>query len=278
LQTISSAESGVPLRRNVRLNLRERLFLRVYCYPPPGKPSNESDRREGELPSRPLGIFTDCFGQAFLDAIRDRSVLDIGCGDGDQVVGLALEGAKRAIGAEVRPIYGAMEQLAKTLGVGDRVVFTQSPVTDLAESSVDVVISQNSFEHFSQPDAILAAARHVLKPGGRFFITFAPPWLNPFGVHHFFMIRLPWAHFVFSEKTILTVRRLYRDDQAERYEDIEGGLNRMTIHRFRRYARESGLRTIALTATPIRHVPPVLSRVSGIQEFVTSRVSAILQK
>jgi SAM-dependent methyltransferase len=275
---MSPVQAGAAPRREVRLNLRERLFLRVYCYPPPGKPIDESDRREGELPPRPLGIFQDSFGPAFLDAIRDRRVLDIGCGDGDQVVGLALEGAQCAIGAEVRPIYDAMERLAATLGVGDRVVFTQSPVVDLGEGSVDVVISQNSFEHFSQPAEILAAARHVLRPGGRFFITFAPPWLNPFGVHHFFMIRLPWAHFIFSEKTILHVRRLYRDDAAERYEDIEGGLNQMTIHKFRRYIRQSGLRTISLTATPIRHLPPVLARVPGVQEFVTSRVSAILEK
>jgi len=275
---MSSAEPGQHRRRTVKLNLRERLFLGLYCYPPPGSASVVPGGQEGPLQANPLGIFTASFGQPFLDAIHDRRVLDIGCGDGDQVVGLALQGAKCAIGAEVRPIYSGMKQLAKELGLGDRAVFTQAPVTDLGEASVDVVISQNSFEHFSQPDAILSAARYVLKPGGRCFITFAPPWLNPFGVHQFFMIRLPWAHFVFSEKTILTVRKLYRDEDAERYADIEGGLNKMTIRKFRRLVRESGFRIRTLSATPIRYTPPFLSKLPGIQEFVTSRVSAELEK
>jgi hypothetical protein len=92
------------------------------------------------------------------------------------------------------------------------------------------------------------------------------------------MIRPPWAHFFFSEKTIMTVRKLYRDDNAEHYEDVDGGLNQMTVRKFVRFVKNSGFQLEQLVLTPIRYTPPILSRIPGIREFVTSRVSAVLTK
>lgn len=264
--------------KHPKLNLREKLFLYLFCYPPPGKTNVGENQKHQDNHGDPLEILIQSFGQQFLDTIRDQRVLDIGCGIGEQVLGLAQHGAGCAFGAEERPLYAQIEQRARDQGLSDRVRFTQAPIRDLGRGAMDVVISQNSFEHFREPATILADAHHVLKSGGKFYITFSPPWLNPFGVHQFFMIRLPWAHFIFSEKTILTVRKLYRDDNAERYEDVDGGLNQMTVRKFIRFVKNSGFQLEQLALTPIRYTPPLLSRIPGIREFVISRVSAVLTK
>ena len=52
--------------------------------------------------------------------------------------------------------------------------------------------------------------------------------------------RLPWVHLLFPESTVMRVRRQFRDDGARHYEDVEGGLNRMSVRRFERLVDASG--------------------------------------
>ena len=263
--------------RKVELNFRQRLFKALYCYPPPGLRDVEAGRIDYEGEDH-LSLLKARFGSRFLREIYGKTVLDIGCGEGHQVLALARQGAGLAVGCEVRPIFREAEAHARQSGIGDKTKFSLAQVRNLDEGSVDVLISQNSFEHVDDPAAILQDASYVLKPGGVFFITFAPPWLNPFGVHMFFMIKYPWAHFLFSEKTILTVRKLYRDDGAMSYSEVEGGLNKMTIRKFVNFVSSSSLLIEELTLTPIRPLPRWLVGIPFVREFVTSTVSAVLRK
>lgn len=266
-------------RENIRLGWRERLFIWLFCYPPPGRPqtsNNEGEDYSGE--DNPLSIYDEVFGEDFFAEIRDKAVLDIGCGAGHEVLEVVRRGARIGIGVEARPLFGGALEAAERLGLKNRVKFSLDPVRTVGSGSVDIALSQNSFEHFREPQKILSDASHVLRAGGKFFITFSPPWLNPFGVHQFYMIRRPWAHFVFSERTIMGARRLYRTDGAMRYEDIDGGLNQMTVRKFLRFVRGSGLHLESLRLTPIRYTPKFLSRIPFIREFVKSRVSAVLVK
>jgi len=249
----------------------------MYCYPPPGRQfAGEGD--EAESVQNPLAVYLEVFGPGFADALRDKVVLDIGCGGGYQVVAAAELGARVCIGTEAREVFGNAQRLARQRGLANRVQFTLEPMENMPAGSIDVALSQNSFEHFDDPAGILSGAMHALRPGGRFFITFAPPWLNPFGVHMFFMIKYPWAHFLFSERTIMTVRKLYRNDGADYFREAEGGLNKMTIRKFLTLVGQSGFNVVEFAPTPIRFTPPFLSRVPGLREFVTSRVSAILER
>lgn len=109
------------------------------------------------------------------------------------------------------------------------------------------------------------------------FVTFSPPWLHPFGVHMFFMIKYPWAHLLWSEKTILKVRSLYRDDHPARYEDVDGGLNKMTIRRFEREVRKGGFTIERMVLRPIRPLPGLITRLPFVREFFTSTVAAELR-
>lgn len=211
----------------------------------------------------------------FVDLIRGKRILDFGCGRGLQAAALA----RRQLAASVTGIDLPRPQL---LAEWDRLrsVYTLpnlSLTTDLpASQTFDVVYSCSSFEHFSDPAGILSLMRSRLKPGGRIVISFAEPWYSNNGAHMGGFCRLPWVNLIFSERTIMNVRSLYRTDGAQRFEDVEGGLNRMTVAKFERIIRESGMSVVWMKMWPTHGVPPVVTRVPVLQELLTSACSCIL--
>ncbi len=58
----------------------------------------------------------------------------------------------------------------------------------------------------------------------------------------------------------MTVRKLYRTDKAERFEDTEGGLNQMTIRKFEDLVRNSSLEAKNIKLTPIKIFPDTLCK------------------
>jgi SAM-dependent methyltransferase len=266
----------VESRWSLNLNWRQKIFLRFFCYSPPGKEILDEDVPLASE-SDPLGLLKHYFGNHFVESVKNKVVLDIGCGKGTQVVGSVIEGAKYAIGVEIRPIFGEGEDWAKQLKIFDRVTFALSPIREIGKECVDVAFSQNSFEHFMDPDQILNDVFYVLKRSGKLFITFGPPWLNAYGEHLSFMVRYPWAHILFSEKTMMAVRKLFRNDNADRVEQVEGGFNKMTINKFKRSVKTSGFELEQLFLTPSKGLT-TLVKIPYIQEFFTSNVSAILTK
>jgi len=88
--------------------------------------------------------------------------------------------------------------------------------------------------------------------------------------------RLPWVNVLFPEKAVMRVRSLYRSDGAMRYEDVEGGLNRMTVAKFERLMKTSGAKVRTLKRHPVKGLPMV-SQVPVVREFMTAACSCILE-
>ena len=213
----------------------------------------------------------------FDSMVRGHTVVDFGCGTGHQVVALAAAGAKHVVGVEMREkLLEVGRELARAQRVEDRVEFRSSVSSDLHER-FDLAISQNSMEHFAEPVAALLQIAALLRPGGYLLVTFCPTWYSPYGSHMHFFTRVPWVHLLFSERTVLAVRARFRSDGAKRYEDIEGGLNRMSLRKFGRVVAQSGLRARRTTYVPVKGLPVVTS-VPVIRELLTNRVNCVLQK
>jgi SAM-dependent methyltransferase len=263
------------------LTLVERVFLRVWCYPAPDAPSEPRDRYDATnipaMEQNPLGRFRRVFGDRFDRAIADKVVLDIGCGPGAQVIGSVQAGSRLGVGVDKTAISIRVAKAhAEAAGVADRVRFTTDPVSSFGRDWADIVVSQNSFEHFEDPGAILAEAYAALKPGGQFFVTFGPTWWHPYGVHHMFMIRLPWAHLFFSERTILRVRQLFRPNQPTSWREVS--LNRITVARFLDLVKASGFELDAFALEPIGPLPRWLVKLPMFREWTTTDTSALLRK
>jgi SAM-dependent methyltransferase len=221
--------------------------------------------------SRPLEVSTAyvgtsklevLFGSGIWQAIRGRTVLDFGCGLGEQVVELAGRGAAHVIGLDINQelLQRAARNVAAA-GVAGKCTLVSTP-----PRQADLVLSLDCFEHFGDPAGVLRTMASMLQPGGEVWISFGPPWFHPLGGHLFSVF--PWAHLVFSEAALLRWRADFKPDKGRSFEDV--GLNRMTVRRFRRLVEESPFRCLQLEPVPIRRLHWLASPVT--REFTTAIV------
>ena len=205
------------------------------------------------------------FGPAVFDEIRDKVVLDFGCGPGREAVELAKHGARLVIGLDIRPKWLDLARArAREHGVEDRCMFME---TWTEGDSVDVVLSLDSFEHFADPGAILTMMRKPLKRDGCVLASFGPTWYHPLGGHLFSVF--PWAHLLFTERS-LTRWRSTLPGKKPTASFAECGLNQMTVRRFEKLVAESPFRFERFEAVPIRALRWAANRLS--REFTTSIV------
>jgi SAM-dependent methyltransferase len=204
------------------------------------------------------------FGPSIWPLVEGKSVIDFGCGGGLEAIDLARHGAKRVIGTDIREKVLALgRRAAERAGVADRCIFA----TDTDEKA-DVILSIDGFEHYGDPGGALRVMRRLIRPDGRVLIAFGPPWFHPLGGHLFSVF--PWAHLVFTERALIRWRSHFKSDGATRFSETEGGLNQMTVRRFRRLVRASDFEAETFEAVPIRRLAWLSSPLT--REFVTSVV------
>ncbi len=198
-----------------------------YVYTPEsGHRSPEQDEESDNLFLARMGGRLDFDG---------KTVLDVGCGNGSLCAKAARSGATRVVGIDLELAPQAEGIRDRYPDVAERISFvaTQGQLAEIAGEQFDLVISKDSMEHFPQPESFVRLMTDLVKPGGEFAVGFSPLWKSPYGGHIGFMTRVPWAHLLFSEKTIMAERRRFRpDEHAESFSEIKGGLNKMTFERF----------------------------------------------
>ena len=221
-----------------------------------------------------------------------KSVIDIGCGYGDVAIGLAKAGARKVVGVDLDPVrVDCARRNAQSEGVAH---LTRFECLDFVtgwkgRESFDCALSIASFEHILDADRCLARIHQCLAPGGSLLTRFGPLWLSPYGAHMFDFTRVPWVHLLFSEKVVLGVRReVFRLGQpVDRYEDIVGHLNRITVSRFRRHASEAGFKPRVFRINPekdtkwhglLRPVNSILNATPVLRELGALTLLAVLDK
>jgi SAM-dependent methyltransferase len=253
------------------LDLGERLLRALSA--PPGVPAPAALHARWTVDNA-LRVLTSVF-PTFLDAVRGKAVLDFGCGAGFQCVALARAGAGHVLGIESNPrTLASARQLVEQHGLAGRVTLRPALAPEDLGTR-DLTFSQNSMEHFPDPLAALRVMTGALAPDGRIFMTFGPPWFAPYGSHMRFFTPVPWVNLLFRERTVLKVRERYRSDGARRYEDVESGLNRMTIRKFERLIAQAGLRFEFRRYRGVKRLDP-LTRVLVVRELFVNEVNAIL--
>ncbi len=203
-------------------------------------------------------------GPGVWEEVRDRVVLDFGCGTGQEAVDVARHGARRVIGVDIRQhALAEARRLAAAGGLADRCCFGTS-----TDETADIILSLDSFEHFADPAATLRLMGGRLGAQGYIWTCFGPTWLHPNGGHLFSVF--PWAHLLFTEGALMRWRSDFKTDGATRFGEVEGGLNQMTIRRFEKLVGENGFQFKSFEAVPIRVARPFHNRLT--REFLTSIV------
>ncbi|MEE9412775.1 MAG: methyltransferase domain-containing protein [Methylococcales bacterium] len=212
-----------------------------------------------------LGTKTEqFFGDTFFKDIEGKTVIDFGCGSGNQSIEIAQQGAAKVIGVDIQKHRLEIgKQTAKQLGINDRCVFTT-----ITHELGDIVISKDAFEHFADPAKILQIMASLLKPEGYVLAAFGPTWLHPYGGHLFSVF--PWSHLMFTEASQIRWRSDFKTDGATRFSEIEGGLNQLTIARFEQIVTDSPLRLEWLETIPIRGI--ALLKTKALREIGSSIV------
>jgi SAM-dependent methyltransferase len=228
----------------------------------PGEPPAHASAYDGRSK---IGVY---LGENFLKLMRDKTVIDFGCGEGCASVDLARCGAKKVIGIDIRQdVLDLAQSKAVAAGLDDRCEFTMK-----TDTKADAIVSIDAFEHFDDPGTILEIIHGLLKPDGRLLMCFGPTWYHPRGGHLFSVF--PWAHLVFSEAALCRWRSTIRSDGATRFNEVAGGLNQMTIGRFERLVAASKFKVEEMEVVPIRPLRPV--HIHLTREFTTSMVRSKL--
>jgi SAM-dependent methyltransferase len=231
--------------------------------------------------------------------IEGRTVLDFGCGDGAHTREYARLGAREVIGVDidVEAVRQAVAQANGTPAV--RFHSCTDHAVPLGDASVDTAISYDVFEHVVDPTESLRELYRVLRPLGQALIgTWG--WYHPYAPHLFAAMPVPWAHVLFSERTILRVcRRVYEaawyeptshdlDETGRRKPDKylqdeipSDYVNKVSLRGFRRALAASGFRwRMHLVPFGSRYArwSRLLVHVPWLREFFTGYVWIVLTR
>jgi SAM-dependent methyltransferase len=264
------------------MGVRRWLFHRIVATDP--APAGNDGRGGIERDEISMRRFFDRLGDR-LD-IEGKAVLDIGCGTGAVCVEAARRGASQVVGVDLQLIDVARGYLAtQPPHVSSRVEFieTDGSLVEISGRQFDVILSKDSFEHYADPESFVRVMTTFLAPGGQLAMGFGPLWKAPSGGHIDYMTRLPWAHLIFPENVIMAERRRFRPaEDALRFEDIVGGLNKITYRRFEHIMAASGLTCSFLETNvsdhPVMRVMRALRRLPGLREYFTLNVYTIWQQ
>jgi SAM-dependent methyltransferase len=134
------------------------------------------------------GCYVEFFLEQALDSIEwlkrcgvrldaKTTVLDLGCGFGYFGGELAKLGCRVTLADDDSFILPEYAQLPFR-----RVNIDQDELQKIGH--YDLVIFSNVLEHLSKPDRLLASIPTLLKPGGKFYLSWTP-WCSPWGGHEF---------------------------------------------------------------------------------------------
>jgi len=214
----------------------------------------------------------------FSTLVHGKRVADFGSGMGYQSVALALQHDCSVVGIDSNPrgIMTATER-AKAHNVPSQKLSFVGGISQEMLGRFDVVISQNSFEHFDRPEHVLNEMGSLINRSGIILLTFGPPWLAPYGSHMQFFCKVPWLNLLFSEKTVMKVRSHFKSDGATRYEDVESGLNKMTVSKFESIVSSCNLKVTHRNYECVKGMNG-LSNLPLLREFFINNVTVILSK
>lgn len=208
------------------------------------------------------------FGPDIFARLKDKVVIDFGCGVGDNVLELAEHGCQHVIGLDIQEErLAAGRAKAVQMGLSDRVRFLAK-----TEEKADVILTTDAFEHFDDPAGMLRIMRSLLRDDGYVLVEFGCTWYHPLGGHLFSVF--PWAHLLFTERVLLRWRSDFKTDGAMRFHEVAGGLNQMTIKRWEQIIAGSEFRFAEYTLVPIRTAKPLYNRLT--RELFTSIIRARL--
>lgn len=227
------------------------------------------------------------------DMLKDKIILDVGCGAGGKTLYYASMGAKKVYGIDVVEKYkDESNKLASKKGLNDKFEFVLSDAANVPfeDEFFDCIIMNDAMEHVDNPTEVLKECHRVLKKGSRIYLNF-PPYYHPYGAHLSDVIGFPWIHMFFGEETLVSVykdlvkkhedgpeRIKFRISKDKNGKEYFSYINKMTIKRFNKILKETKFNIHSYKEVPLRNFLKPLAVVPEIKEMFVKMVVVILEK
>lgn len=277
----------------IRANLL--LFLNRVL-PPPIRYGEEGPSSRWEFESG-----REMFERHFAGAVdvRNRRVLDVGCGGGGKAAFYATLDPAALVALDVsKENVIRARAFANAERLESRVCFLAADAERLPfrEDSFDLVAATDSFEHFARPLESLREMIRVLRPRGQVLFYFTP-FRSPLGSHVYDIIRAPWCHLLVPERVLFAaVAKAYeREERVRGASDPEAAasrradaardyylrnVNRLTVSGFlRMIAQVPEVEVVFLKRKPLKtRLLAPLTRAPAVGELVTTLVIGLLRR
>ena len=102
---------------------------------------------------------------ALLPDMTEKTVLDLGCGDGKHCADFIVRGAKTVVGIDISE---KMLQIAQTQNANDAIRYIKMSMTDIAglQETFDFIYSNMAFHYIEDFTAFAKTLFNILNPGG----------------------------------------------------------------------------------------------------------------
>jgi SAM-dependent methyltransferase len=189
------------------------------------------------------------FIHSLMPVTSSMSVLEIGCGEGGNLLPFLQAGCRRITGIDLSEgkINNARRFYSVIAG-GDRVEFIAADIYD-SESigTYDLVMMRDVLEHIHDQKRFLSFVKRFIQPNGILFIAF-PPWNNPFGGHQQMcdsriLSKLPWIHLL-PEALYRGLLRIFGESNLKAEALIEIKKTGINLGRFEQLLKKEGFLTL----------------------------------
>ncbi len=241
-----------------------------------------------------------------LRSVVGLEVLEIGAGHGGISCFMAAVGARRVVGIDLNTRHlliarRFVDEFSKRFAPDFQlpVEFLEMNASQLAfaDAQFDLVLADNVFEHFTEPEDVMREAYRVLRPGGGLLVPVFSSIKSKYGLHLKHGLKLPWANLVFSERAIIrAMQRMVRRNPSlleiypglannpQRVRDVRryGDLNDITYREFQAMAGRVGFH-VEMFAPYGTRLGKVVSRIPGVRrsrlmDVLSTGASAYLVK
>ncbi len=183
---------------------------------------------------------------------KGKSVLEVGTGEGGVLVPFMDKGCY-CVGVDLASerIDIANEMLAKEVKEG-KVEFLCQNIYDESfvsrfKNYFDIIILKDVIEHVYEQEKFIPYLKTLLKPGGQIFFGF-PPWYMPFGGHQQvchtkWASKIPYYH-ILPRPLHKAILKMSGEDEAVIKDQMEIKDTQITIERFERIIKQSGLKVL----------------------------------
>lgn len=240
----------------------------------------------------------------------NKEILEIGTGHGGISTLLGIIGAKKVVGIDLNDknlesakLFLEKQRIRLKLSKKLPVEFLKMNAYEMEfdEASFDIILADNVFEHFMEPQKVMQQSYTILRRGGKLIVPVFSSIYSKNALHLKNGLKVPWANIFFSERTIVgALYRLAKDDpklfeaypglksKPSRVRDVRAykDLNDITYRTFREMAEKTGFtvklfkvlypNSLRLPAFIIRKTPFLRDGILG--DVFSTGAMAILEK